>query len=64
MLQMLGKTEVDSIVLEQGEIGVNCEYCNNAYKFDAVDAAALFTSDGTAVNLTELESQPPVPLQW
>jgi molecular chaperone Hsp33 len=63
MLQMLGKAEVDSIILEQGEIAVNCEYCNTAYKFDAVDAATLFASDGSAVNLSELESQPPVPLQ-
>jgi molecular chaperone Hsp33 len=63
MLQMLGKTEVDSIVLEQGSIGVNCEYCNTAYVFDAVDAATLFTADGEAVSLTELESQGSVPIQ-
>ena len=42
MLQMLGQSEVESIVREQGQISVNCEYCNTAYSFDAVDAATLF----------------------
>ncbi len=63
MLQMLGKAEVDSIIVEQNAISINCEYCNTAYKFDAVDAAALFAGDGSAVNLSEIEAQPPVPLQ-
>ncbi len=46
MLKMLGKDEIDSIIDEQGEVSVNCEYCNSPYQFDPVDCAGLFT-DGT-----------------
>ncbi len=43
MLRALGRGEVDGIVEEQGAVTVNCEFCNLAYGFDAVDAAQLFT---------------------
>ena len=42
MLKMLGQTEVDSILAERGEVAVTCEFCNNDYRFDAVDSAQLF----------------------
>jgi molecular chaperone Hsp33 len=42
MLQMLGRDEVDSIVLERGEVEVFCEFCNQRYGFDAVDVEAMF----------------------
>jgi molecular chaperone Hsp33 len=42
MLKMLGQTEVDSILAERGEVAVKCEFCNNDYRFDAVDSAQLF----------------------
>ena len=42
MLKMLGKDEIDAIIAEQGEVSVNCEYCNSPYRFDPVDCAALF----------------------
>ena len=41
MLRMLGKGEVDSILAEQGDIEVDCEFCGQHYTFDAVDAAQL-----------------------
>ena len=44
MLQSLGKEEVDSILREHGEIEINCEFCGREYRFDAVDAAQLFTA--------------------
>ncbi len=43
MLQSLGKGEVDTIVKEQGEVEIACEFCGHQYVFDAVDAALLFT---------------------
>jgi molecular chaperone Hsp33 len=43
MLKMLGRPEVDSILAERGEVAVTCEFCNNDYRFDAVDSAQLFT---------------------
>jgi molecular chaperone Hsp33 len=31
-------------VAEQGEIDVACDFCGVQYRFDAVDAARLFTA--------------------
>ena len=43
ILRSLGPAEVESIVAEQGGVEVRCEFCNRAYRFDAVDAASVFT---------------------
>lgn len=48
MLQMIGRSEVDSILAEQGTITSTCEFCNSRYVFDAVDVAALFLGAGDA----------------
>jgi molecular chaperone Hsp33 len=42
MLRMLGREEVDSILAERGEVEVHCEFCNQRYVFDRVDADAIF----------------------
>ncbi|MDQ1260104.1 MAG: molecular chaperone Hsp33 [Pseudomonadota bacterium] len=44
MLQGLGQAEAEDILAEQGQIEVGCEYCGQQYRFDAVDAASLFTT--------------------
>jgi molecular chaperone Hsp33 len=41
-LQMLGEVEVRDILAERGSVEVVCEFCNEAYEFDAVDVEALF----------------------
>lgn len=41
-LRMIGRTEVESILAEQGQVGVTCEFCNRSYTFDSEDALALF----------------------
>jgi molecular chaperone Hsp33 len=51
MIRGLGRQEADGIVAERGEIEVGCDFCGRQYRFDAVDAAQLFTSAG---------DQPPV----
>jgi molecular chaperone Hsp33 len=43
MLKMLGADEVNSIVAELGAVEVNCDYCDQQYRFDAVDCAAILT---------------------
>ena len=48
MLRTLGRSEVDSIVHERGSVEVHCDYCNAAYRFDAVDAALLFAEEASA----------------
>jgi len=42
MLINLGEAEVLDIVAEQGEVSVNCEFCDAYYRYDSVDVAALF----------------------
>ncbi|MDB5882799.1 MAG: chaperone protein family-like protein [Ramlibacter sp.] len=51
MIRALGRDEAESILSERGEIDVGCEFCGQQYRFDAVDAAQIFTSPG---------DQPPV----
>ena len=43
MLKSLGVEEVESVLAEQGQVEVGCEFCGAQYTFDPVDAAALFT---------------------
>lgn len=43
MLQSLGAQEVQSVLAEQGHVEVHCDFCNRAYRFDAVDVAQLFS---------------------
>ncbi|MGB0893104.1 MAG: Hsp33 family molecular chaperone HslO [Parashewanella sp.] len=38
----LTKEEVDSIIAEQGNIELDCEYCNTKYSFDSIDVAGIF----------------------
>jgi molecular chaperone Hsp33 len=45
-LRMLGRTEIESILAEQGMIGVTCEFCSHRYSFVAADALALFAPRG------------------
>jgi molecular chaperone Hsp33 len=42
MLQMLGRDEVNSILAERENIEVHCEFCNQRYEFDKVDAEMIF----------------------
>jgi molecular chaperone Hsp33 len=48
MLKMLGEAEVNSIVAEQGAVEVNCDYCDQQYRFDAVDCASILAAGGLA----------------
>ena len=45
MLKMLGRDEVDAVLVEKGEVAVNCEFCNHHYRFDRVDADQVFASE-------------------
>jgi molecular chaperone Hsp33 len=51
MIRGLGREEAESILAERAEIDVGCDFCGQQYRFDAVDAAQIFTSPG---------DQPPV----
>lgn len=42
MFKILGRVEVDSILAERGSLEVFCEFCNQRYEFDKVDAELMF----------------------
>ena len=52
MLRSLGRDEVESILSEQGQVEVTCEFCGAVQQFDPVDSAQIFL---------ESERQPPTP---
>jgi molecular chaperone Hsp33 len=52
MLHLLGRAEVDSIVAERGEVEVNCEFCNQRYRFDGAAVVALFGPGPAAAQAT------------
>ncbi|MGC4060067.1 MAG: Hsp33 family molecular chaperone HslO [Aquabacterium sp.] len=43
MLRSLGQEEIDSIIAEQGQVEIGCDFCGQHYLFDPVDATELFT---------------------
>lgn len=42
MLVMLGQTEVEGIIEEQGSIQIHCDFCNKHYVFDETETLQLF----------------------
>ena len=52
MIRSLGTAEVESIIAEQGQVEVGCDFCGAQYRFDPVDAAGLFTA---AVNTPDTD---------
>lgn len=44
MLQSLGRKEVESIIAEQGKVGVTCEFCGREHVFTPTDVAGLFAN--------------------
>lgn len=42
MLKMLGRDEVHNILEERDIVEVHCEFCNQRYEFDRVDAEMIF----------------------
>ena len=45
MLRMLGEEEVQSIIEEQGNVQVHCDFCNAEYHFDRIDTEQLFSAE-------------------
>lgn len=46
MIRGLGAQEAQSILEDEGLIGVTCEFCNARYEFDLVDVEQLFAAGG------------------
>jgi len=44
MIISLGIDEARNIIIEQGKIQVDCEFCNAQYNFDSIDVENLFAS--------------------
>lgn len=54
VLRMLGPEEVESILGDEGCIRVNCEFCNQRYEFDRVDATQILMVDVISVTSRKL----------
>lgn len=52
MLKMLGRAEIHGILDERGTIEVFCEFCNQRYEFDRIDAEMMFV-DAVALSASE-----------
>ncbi len=48
MLRTLGRDEVESILREQEQVRIACNFCGKPYVFDAVDCAMLFAGSPQA----------------
>lgn len=48
VLRSLGQEEVRDILEEQGRVEVHCDFCNQGYEFDAVDAERIFLASQDA----------------
>jgi molecular chaperone Hsp33 len=44
MLRSLGADEIKSLLAERGNVEVRCDFCNRAYRFDAVDVEQVFAA--------------------
>ncbi|MRW89433.1 Hsp33 family molecular chaperone HslO [Duganella sp. FT80W] len=51
MLKMLGQEEIESVIAEQGHVGVNCDFCGKHYEYDKVDCTQLFASSAPVETL-------------
>ena len=45
MLRLLGREEIQSILVERDRVEVDCEFCGRQYAFDPVDAEQVFASE-------------------
>ena len=45
MLRMLGREEIQNIIAERGKVEVHCDFCNQLYEFDPVDAEQMFSAN-------------------
>jgi len=46
----IGEKEANSIIKEQGNITVDCDFCNTNYVLDSVDVASLFSDADVNIN--------------
>ncbi|MGH8185401.1 MAG: Hsp33 family molecular chaperone HslO, partial [Steroidobacteraceae bacterium] len=44
MLRSLGADEIKSLLAERGNVEVRCDFCNRAYRFDAIDVEQVFAA--------------------
>jgi len=52
-IHSIGEEEANSIVVEQGEITVDCDFCNTHYVLDSVDVKRLFSDADVNINITD-----------
>ena len=49
-----GAQDLEDIIVQEGSIKVDCEFCNQHYSFDSSDVARLFSEGATPPSDTTL----------
>ena len=52
-VRSIGEEESNSIIEEQGNITIDCDFCNTNYVLDSVDVARLFSDADVSINITD-----------
>ena len=42
IIKIIGEDEANELIKEQGEIAINCDFCNQKYTFDSIDITFMF----------------------
>ncbi|MBU2711889.1 Hsp33 family molecular chaperone HslO [Zooshikella harenae] len=53
-LHSIGREEAESVLEEQGELVLHCQFCNHAYHYNAIDIAQLFDDNENTSSSTSL----------
>jgi molecular chaperone Hsp33 len=53
-LRVLGRTEIDEILAQEGRIDMTCEFCGETYGYDSIDARLIFEPLATEPPATPL----------
>jgi len=52
-IHSIGEEEANSIIVEQGNITIDCDFCNTHYVLDSVDVKRLFSDADVSINITD-----------
>ncbi len=54
ILRGLGRNELEDIIKEHGQINVDCEFCGEAYQYDAVDVEHILSGERDEEDVSKL----------
>jgi molecular chaperone Hsp33 len=52
MVMSIGQNDAEDMIEKQGEIAIDCEFCNRHYQLDKIDVQRLFSESAVDSNDT------------